>query len=301
MLPLGLLLSTSAPGNSSARSKLSTLRNFSEARSTDFTLRPSNGCEILGKVLADPTLPEPVRDLLQAHSFCCQTSSPAVVSRNHRGTWSMKCKLCKKDVDTYAHLFMQCPELHRDGAGLGHAMHDTIARPEALLHFITEPLRDQGNIPLRVEQYIGELVDAIMISPRASRRFTRWHRHHLAHSESHPLSKHPSRVVIFDFKFASCSAATAVHHQADGAGDRGSLYTDPRGQVGRAVLAFGLHPGPSPGPDHQIPDSRHQSLCPCRTHTQQYSNTARSRIIMMEGLWTGDIDAGPGIRVPRTQ
>eukprot|EP00961_Rhodomonas_salina_P244253 3300683-Rhodomonas_salina.1 len=52
---------------------------------------------------------------------------------------------------------MQCPELH----GSGHTMHDMIAK--ALLHFLTEPLQNQGNIPPRVEQYIGEplRVDAI--------------------------------------------------------------------------------------------------------------------------------------------
>eukprot|EP00961_Rhodomonas_salina_P299539 3939014-Rhodomonas_salina.1 len=43
------------------------LRNFSDARSTDFTLREDNWREILGRVLADPTIPElAIRDLLQA-------------------------------------------------------------------------------------------------------------------------------------------------------------------------------------------------------------------------------------------
>eukprot|EP00961_Rhodomonas_salina_P231313 3124295-Rhodomonas_salina.2 len=62
------------------------LRNFSDARSTDFTLREDNWREILGRVLADPTLPElAIRDLLQARSFCFLTAT--VVSRNHGGSW----------------------------------------------------------------------------------------------------------------------------------------------------------------------------------------------------------------------
>eukprot|EP00961_Rhodomonas_salina_P198917 2683053-Rhodomonas_salina.1 len=75
------------------------LRNFSTARSTDFTLREGNGREILGKVLSDSTLPElAVRDLLQASSFCFPTAT--VVSRNHGGSWSTKCRLCRAAVDT---------------------------------------------------------------------------------------------------------------------------------------------------------------------------------------------------------
>eukprot|EP00961_Rhodomonas_salina_P060889 817586-Rhodomonas_salina.2 len=98
-----------------------------------------------------------IRDLLQARSFCFPTSS--VVSCNHSSTWSTKCKLCWSAVDTYAHRFMQCQELH----SAGHAMHDSDTIAKALLHFLTEtlPSWNQGNIPPRVELYIGERVDAI--------------------------------------------------------------------------------------------------------------------------------------------
>eukprot|EP00961_Rhodomonas_salina_P110959 1492975-Rhodomonas_salina.1 len=123
------------------RSQAEWLRNHSTAKSTDFTLRPDNGREILGQVqvVADSTIPErAVRDLLQACSFCFPTSS--LVSRNHGGKWCTKCKLCKRAVarDTYAHRFMQCPELH----GAGHTMHDTIAK--ALIERIADTLRDRA-------------------------------------------------------------------------------------------------------------------------------------------------------------
>eukprot|EP00961_Rhodomonas_salina_P198284 2675269-Rhodomonas_salina.3 len=98
------------------------LRNFSTARSTDFTLQDTNRCEILGKVLSDNSLPELVIcDLLQARSFCFPTAT--VVSHNHSGSWSTKCCLCKAAVDTFAHRFMLCPELH----GAQQTMHNDIA------------------------------------------------------------------------------------------------------------------------------------------------------------------------------
>lgn len=97
------------------------LRNFSEAKSSDFSLCKGNGREILGAVLQDKTLPEQaIRDLLQASSFCFSTA--AIVSRKHCWTWETKCKLCNAAVDTYAHSMMQCPHLH----GAQHMMHDAI-------------------------------------------------------------------------------------------------------------------------------------------------------------------------------
>eukprot|EP00961_Rhodomonas_salina_P160450 2159918-Rhodomonas_salina.2 len=98
------------------------LRNFSEAKSSDFSLREGNGREILGAVLQDKTIPEQAfRDLLQASSFCFPTA--VIVSRNHGGTWDTKCKLCHAAVDTYAHRMMQCSHLH----GAQHTMHYDIA------------------------------------------------------------------------------------------------------------------------------------------------------------------------------
>eukprot|EP00961_Rhodomonas_salina_P060753 815611-Rhodomonas_salina.1 len=183
------------------------LRNYLKAKSLDFTLRSGNGSEILGKVLTDTTLPEgAVRDLLQARSFCFPTSS--VVSRNHGSMWSTKCKLCWRAVDTYAHRFMQCPELH----GAGHTMHDTIAK--ALLHFLTETLLNQGNIPPRVELHIGKRVDAI------------W--------SDCPPELRDFRVVIFEF--ARCYTIELTELETIGAAKRNqyqglyyflrSLYAD---------------------------------------------------------------------------
>eukprot|EP00961_Rhodomonas_salina_P026471 357329-Rhodomonas_salina.1 len=87
------------------------LRNYSEAKSSDFSLRDGNRREILGKVLQDGTIPEQVVcDLLQARSFCFPTA--AIVSRNHGGVWDTTCKLCNAAVDTYAHQMMKCPHLH---------------------------------------------------------------------------------------------------------------------------------------------------------------------------------------------
>eukprot|EP00961_Rhodomonas_salina_P304015 3941448-Rhodomonas_salina.1 len=62
------------------------LRNFSEAKSSDFSLSEGNGREILGAVLQDKTIPEQaIRDLFQARSFCFPTA--AIVSHNQGGTW----------------------------------------------------------------------------------------------------------------------------------------------------------------------------------------------------------------------
>eukprot|EP00961_Rhodomonas_salina_P209756 2832167-Rhodomonas_salina.1 len=148
MQPLGPRLLTSTPdtGNSSVKNKQS---------GCGTTLRQ----KVLTSRYARATAERAVRDLLQASSFCFPTSS--VVSRNHGCTWSTKCKLCRRAVDTYTHRFMQCQELHC----AGHTMHDMIAK--ALLHFLTasETLQNQGNIPPRVELYIGERVDAAAIWP----------------------------------------------------------------------------------------------------------------------------------------
>eukprot|EP00961_Rhodomonas_salina_P234475 3169103-Rhodomonas_salina.2 len=79
------------------------LSNFSDARSTDFTLLEDNGREILGQVLADSTIQELViQDLLQASSFCFPTTT--VVSRNHCGSWSTKSQCnCATPQSTLSH------------------------------------------------------------------------------------------------------------------------------------------------------------------------------------------------------
>eukprot|EP00961_Rhodomonas_salina_P061593 826895-Rhodomonas_salina.2 len=113
-----------------------------------------NGREVLGKVtvLSDPTLPElAVRDLLQARSFCFPTST--AVSQNHGGSWSTKCSLCQAAVDTYAHHFMSCSELH----GAQQTMHYDIV--SALVKNTVNVLAHQGHIPPRVEYHLAQLVD----------------------------------------------------------------------------------------------------------------------------------------------
>eukprot|EP00961_Rhodomonas_salina_P110958 1492974-Rhodomonas_salina.1 len=189
------------------------LRNHSTAKSTDFTLLPDNGREILRQVLADSTIPErAVLDLLQASSFCFPTSS--LVSRNHGGKWCTKCKLCKRAVDTYAHSFMQCPELH----GAGHTMHDTIAK--ALIERIADTLRLQGSLPLLVETHIGERVDAIWPDcPVALGDFVP---DGIIISYSHPPSKFPSRVVIVEF--ARCYTIELTELELIGAAKRNQYH-----------------------------------------------------------------------------
>eukprot|EP00961_Rhodomonas_salina_P212064 2863294-Rhodomonas_salina.1 len=119
-------------------------RNFSEAKSSDFSLRKGNGSEILGAVLQDKTIPEnAIRDLLQARSFCFPTA--AIVSCNHCGTWDTQCKLCHAVVDTYAHRMMQCPHLH----GAQHTMHYDIAR--VLIHHLCDTVEGQGSLPQSME------------------------------------------------------------------------------------------------------------------------------------------------------
>eukprot|EP00961_Rhodomonas_salina_P014076 188704-Rhodomonas_salina.1 len=113
------------------------LRNFSEAKSSDFSLRESNSREILGK----------------AQSFCFPTA--AIVSRNHCWSWDTKCKLCNAAVDTYAHHMMQCPHLH----GAQHTMHDAIAL--VLIQHLSDTMEGQGPLPPTVEVHVAKRVDEV--------------------------------------------------------------------------------------------------------------------------------------------
>eukprot|EP00961_Rhodomonas_salina_P065883 885292-Rhodomonas_salina.1 len=87
------------------------LRNYSEAKSYDFSLRDGNGREILDKVLQDGTIPEQVITTCYRQGVFCFLTA-AIVSRNHRGVWDTTCKLCNAALDTYAHQMMKCPHLH---------------------------------------------------------------------------------------------------------------------------------------------------------------------------------------------
>eukprot|EP00961_Rhodomonas_salina_P079253 1065338-Rhodomonas_salina.2 len=166
------------------------LRNFSTARSTDFTLREANSCEILGKVLSDTTLPElATRDLLQARSFCFPTAM--VVSRNHCGAWSTKCRLCKAAVDTFAHRFMSCPELH----GAQQTMHDDIS--SALVRSTANVLERQGHIPPRVEHHLARQVDYLW--PDCPLELKGFVPDGIIITHAYPPSRAPSRIVIIEF------------------------------------------------------------------------------------------------------
>ena len=166
------------------------LRNFSEAKSSDFSLRESNGREILGKVLQDNTIPEQaIRDLLQARSFCFPTA--AVVSRNHGGHWDTKCRLCNAAVDTYAHRMMQCPHLH----GAQHTMHDAIA--QVLIQHLTDTLASQGPLPLTMEVYVAKRVDAIW--PDCPKGIADFAPDGIIISDRQGAGKQPPRVIVFEF------------------------------------------------------------------------------------------------------
>eukprot|EP00961_Rhodomonas_salina_P242243 3272547-Rhodomonas_salina.1 len=89
----------------------------------------------------------------------------------------------------------------------------TIAK--ALLHFLTETLQYQGNITPRVELYIGERVDAIWPDCPPELQYFVPDGIIITLAHSHPLSKHPLHVVIFEF--ASCYMQQDRAHT--GAGD----------------------------------------------------------------------------------
>eukprot|EP00961_Rhodomonas_salina_P254413 3437741-Rhodomonas_salina.2 len=116
----------------------------------------NTGREILGLVLSNCTIPElVVLDSFQARSFCFPPAT--VVSSNHGGTWSTKCKLCHSAVDTFAHhdCFMLCFELH----GAQQKMHDEIA--SALVLGTADVLSRQGQVQPRVEKHLAPRVDSL--------------------------------------------------------------------------------------------------------------------------------------------
>eukprot|EP00961_Rhodomonas_salina_P092847 1249879-Rhodomonas_salina.1 len=136
-----------------------------------------------------PSTSTRLRDLLQARSFCFPTAT--IVSRNHGGSWSTKCALCRAAVDTYGHRFMSCPELH----GAQQTMHDSIAL--ALIDFTAETLQNQGQLPPQLVKHVAERVDVLWPDcPEDLRDFVP---DGIIITYASPGSKHPSRVVIIEF------------------------------------------------------------------------------------------------------
>eukprot|EP00961_Rhodomonas_salina_P096149 1292777-Rhodomonas_salina.1 len=104
---------------------------------------------------------------------------------------STKCRLCRAVVDTYAHQFMSCPELH----GAQQTMHDDIA--SALVKSTADVLAHQGHIPPRVEHHLALRVDSLW--PDCPTELGDFVPDGIIITHAYPTSRAPSRVVIIEF------------------------------------------------------------------------------------------------------